>query len=238
MKRIAHAGAALAAVLACAPAGAEPLVITPTTVVIAPDRHSAAVEIENAGDDAVDLQFRAYDWDQVGGQDRLAPTDALVVSPAIATVGPHAKQLFRVLQVGDAAAPNGTERAYRLRLNQLPRAGQAAVAILLEFSLPVFQAQVGAAPQLSWTMSPGSVTVTNKGTRRARLNQLALHETGGASVTLVGAASAYLLSGASRTFPLARPIATSAGARLVGTTDSGPLDLGATNAPPAALVTR
>lgn len=219
-------GLAIAAALGgAAQAWAGPLVITPTTVAIPPGRHSAVVEVENAGDDPVDLQFRAYDWRQEDGDDRLSPTDALVVSPAIATVAPHARQVFRVLQMGGSGTG---ERSYRLRLNQLPRADGTAVAINLEFSLPVFQGPADAAPRLSWASEPGGVRVTNEGNARIRFAALAVTTADGATMALPGAASAYLLSGASRRFALARPVAA---VRLIGRGDRGAIDIGAANAP-------
>lgn len=225
-------GAAAAAMLCASAACAGPLVITPTTVTIAPERHSAVVEVENSGDDTVDLQFRAYDWRQEGGEDRLTPTDALIVSPAIATLGPHARQLFRVMQVDAAPAAAGAERSYRLRLNQLPRGDAAAVAVLLEFSLPVFQSARDASPRLHWAWGPDGVTVTNTGGRRVRFSRLALQAQDGAPAALASAGAAYLLGGASRTFRLAEPGTTLANARLVGLGDTGPIDVAETT--PAA----
>lgn len=227
LARLALAPIALAG---AAGAMAGPLVITPTTVTIEPGRRSAVVEIENGGDEPVDLQFRAYDWRQAAGKDELTPTDTLIVSPAIATVAPHRKQLFRVLRTGPSAGPGEAERSYRLRLNQLPRNDQPAVAVYLEFLLPVFEGPAGAAPQLRWTTAPGTVTVTNSGTRRARIATLALAGPGGAATAVPGAASAYLLSGASRTFAAT---AATAATRLVGTTDVGEIDV-----PPTALAAR
>lgn len=215
-------------------ASAGPLVIAPTTVAIESGRHGALVSVENASDEPVDLQFRAYDWDQVGGQDRLAPADGLIVSPAIATVPAHGRQVFRVLQTGPAPAPGAPERAWRLRLNELPRPGAAAVAVNLEFLLPVFQGAADAAPRLAWRWEPdGRVTVTNAGNRRARLTRLALSRPGGPAVDLAGAAATYLLSGASRTFAPAAGRIVPAGATLIATGDAGTLD-----AAPVAVAAR
>lgn len=230
--RAAATAAAVALVLA-APALAGPLVITPTTVTIEPGRHSAVVEVENASDEPVDLQFRAYDWSQTEGQERLSPTDTLVVSPPIASVAAHGKQVFRVLQTAGPLLPGERERSYRLRLNQLPRDDRPAVAILVEFSLPVFQGQAGAAPQLSWTLDGDVVTVTNSGARRARLGGLTLTGADVAAVSVPGAASAYLLSGAKRSFRLSATPAAGNDLRLVATTDTGTLD-----ASPTALASR
>lgn len=220
--------ALIAGVLA-APALAGPLVIAPTTVSIPAERRGAAVTVENPGDEPVDLQFRAYDWTQVEGQDRLVPTDALVVSPAIATVPPHGRQLFRVLVTGDAPGPGAPERAWRLRLNQLPRGRQDAVAVNLEFLLPVFQGGADARPVLRWQSLPdGRVLLSNTGDRRVRLAALTAP---GQAVQLSASGSAYLLSGASRVFAPAAPL--SPGTQLMAASDVGVI--GAT---PVALAQR
>lgn len=212
-------------------ASAGPLVITPTTIAIAPDRGAAVVEVANAGDAPVDLQFRAYDWRQADGHELLTPSDGLIVSPPIATVAPHAKQLFRVLRVGTGDGGGGTgagagiEHSWRLRLDQLPRLDQPAVSVTLEFLLPVFQTPAGAAARLTWQARPGEVTVTNTGTARARIGALALVAPGAAPLSVPGATSIYLLSGTSRTFAVpASPIGV-AGTRLVATIGAGTVDV-------------
>ena len=220
----------LAALLGATTAATAQLVIAPTTVAISPERRSTVVTVENPSDQPVDLQMRAYDWAQADGRDRLTPAADLVVSPAIATVPPRGKQVFRLLLAGGGPA-DGRERAWRLRLNQLPREGAAAVAVNLEFLLPVFQGPAGAAPRLTWSWTPeGRIAVTNTGDRRARLSRLALADAR-AAIELEGAVSAYLLSGATRVFAPAR--APQPSARLIAVGDTGPLD-----AMPSALAAR
>ena len=212
-----------------APAFAGPLVIAPTTVSIAAERRGAAVTVDNPGDEPVDLQFRAYGWTQADGADQLRPTDDLVISPAIATVPPHGRQLFRVLVTGDPPAPGAPERAWRLRLNQLPRGRQEAVAVNLEFLLPVFQGAADARPRLEWRpLTDGRVLLTNTGDRRAKLTALIVP---GQSVPLAASGSSYLLSGASRVFTPAAPVPPGTG--LMAASDVGTL-----RATPVALARR
>ena len=215
-----HAAVALATAMGAAvPATAGPLTVAPTTVQIAPDRHSAVVTVVNDGDAPVVLQFRAYDWAQRDGRDALTPSAALAVSPAIATVAPHARQLFRVTEQDGALVQ---ERSYRLRLNEIPAAGATGVGVALEFSLPVFHTPAAAAPRLRWEPTAAGVRVTNDGDRRVRFAALALTGVDGAAGTVAGATGAYLLAGASRDFPAA---GVPAGARLAGVADTGPIDV-------------
>lgn len=210
-----------------APAGAGPLIIAPTTLEIAPQRASAMLSVTNDSDAPVDLQFRAYAWSQPDGGEALLPTGDLVISPAIVTVAPHKKQVFRILRV--KATQGGPEPSYRLRLNELPRAGGAGIAINLEFSLPVFVATPGARPMLSWSSDGATVTVANQGTRRIRLSELTLTAAGGARIAVPGARSAYILAGAHKTFALGAPSRMARDATsLAGVADTGPIDLAAT----------
>lgn len=221
---------ALAAVGGAAvPAIAGPLTIAPTTIQIAPERHSAVVQVTNDGDTPVALQFRAYDWRQADGRDVLTPAATLAVSPAIATVPAHGTQLFRVVEQGDA--PLATERSWRLRLNEIPTPGATGIGVALEFSLPVFRTPAGAASRLEWQVANGAVRVGNAGGRRARLAGLASLLPDGRRFELTGVAGAYLLAGGTRSFALEQPLA--AGARLAGLADTGPIDVA-----PVRLVTR
>ena len=201
-------------------AHAGPLIIAPTTVEVAPGKASAVVEVLNDSDTPVDLQFRPYRWSQAHGHDELTPTADLVVSPAIATVAPRTRQTFRVLRM--SGAEGGGEQSYRLKLNEIPRAVDRAVAINLEFSIPVFFGS-GPPARLEWGSDGAGVTLTNSGGRRVKLGQLALERPGGGSVALVGASSSYLLAGSTRRFRLANP--APGGGRLVGTSDAGPIDV-------------
>ena len=215
--------------LGTASAASAQLMIAPTTIAVQPERHSAVVTVENVSDRPVDVQVRGYDWTQPDGRDALAPAEDMVVSPAIASVPPRGKQVFRILF---ATPSTGRERAWRLRFNQLPRDDGAAVAVNLEFLVLVFRGPVGGAPRLAWNWTAdGRIAVTNVGDRRTRLARLALTDADRPAVEVTGAASAYLLSGATRVFAPAAP--APARARLIATGDTGPLD-----AMPAALAAR
>lgn len=201
---------------------ASPLVIAPTTIEIDQGRRSAAIQVENASDEPVDLQFRAYDWSQPDGVDTLAPTRDLIVSPAIVTVAPRAKQVFRVLQVGETGAG---ERSYRLKLNELPRAADQAVGVTLEFSLPVFKTQGRATPVIRWSAGAQGVRVANAGARRIKLARLAVRNPDGGAMELAEARSAYILAGAERRWAPPLGWRTLPGARLIGESDAGPIDV-------------
>ena len=214
---------ALLGLLGGAPATAS-IVIAPTTVQFDAGRRSAAIEITNDSDGDVDLQFRAYEWHQANGQEQLTPTDALAISPAITTVPPHGRQVFRILDLAPGTG-GGQERSYRLRLNQIPRAVAQQVSINLEFSLPVFMTPTGGAPALDWSPATASVRIGNHGNRRVRLARLAIRSPGGAETSIPLTASAYLLAGVDRSFAVPPSFRIAPGAHLVGVSDLGPFDV-------------
>lgn len=205
------------------PALAGPLLITPTTVQFETGRRSAAVEITNESDNPVDLQFRAFAWDQPDGRERLTPTQALAISPPIATIPPRGKQVFRVLDLSPADAPG--EQSYRLKLNELPRSTGDAVAINLEFSLPVFRTPVGGAPQMDGSINGGEIRVANLGGRRVRMTALMLQQADGTQTPLPTASATYILTNSARNFALPFGLKVAAGARLRGASDAGPIDV-------------
>jgi len=206
----------LIAAAAAAPAAAGPLVISPITVQLAPERHSAVVTVENAGDAPVDLQFRAYAWHQRDGADELVDTADVVVSPAIATIPPRGRQSFRVLERVSAGAG---ERSYRLRLTELPGPTSEAVAVRFNFLLPMFRGGAAQASAPNWTVAGDRLLVRNDGDRRLRLTSLSLRTADGAVLPLPVDQPTYLLAGSQRAWPLPGTAAL-AGARLVGATDT------------------
>lgn len=203
------------------PALAGPLAISPTTIEIAPDRRSAVVEVMNASDAPVDLQFRAFAWQQENGREILVPSDDLVVSPAITTVPPRGRQVFRVLRTHRDSGAG--EHSFRLKLNELPRPG-TGVAVNLEFSLPVFETVKGGRPNLVWSPAGNEIEAANQGSRRIKIASLALVAPDGGRTEIAGARSSYLLSGSARRFALPEGIRVIPGSRLVGSSDAGPID--------------
>lgn len=210
--------------IAAAPALAGPLLIQPTTVQFASDRHSAAVEVVNQSSDPATLQFRAYRWTQEDGRDRLEASADLMVSPPIVIVPPHGSQVFRILD--KAPSPGGGERSYRLKLGEVPGAtAPTTIAIQVEFSLPVFLTPPGAVPDLTARIADGVLSVANRGTRRVRLTGLTLEDGHGRRTAIAAAAGTYLLAGAGRHDPLPTGWRIGPAMRLIATTDNGPVDV-------------
>lgn len=193
-------GAIALAGLSASGYAATPLLISPTLVHLpAAGRRSATIEVSNQSDAAVDVQLRGYDWSQPAGEDVFAPSSALAISPAIATIPARGRQIYRIL---DLAPPMAGEKAFRIRINELPKPGEAsAVAVNLEFLVPVFRGGEEQPASAIWSRNDEGVAVANHGDRHIRMVEVKAIGPGGTATPLSGAGPIYVLPGARRRFP-------------------------------------
>lgn len=211
--------------------------ISPLRVDFGGSTRTVALTVRNDEAVPVVVQADALAWSQESGQDELAPSRDLLVSPVVFTLAPGGSQLVRVALRRDADARQ--ELTYRLTLQEVPQAASAdftGLKVALRLSVPVFVApHASAAPQLLWSASRtarGAVTVTarNEGAAHARLQGFALKTAEGQAAVLEQPALAYVLAGATRRWTFddhdTRAHATSGAAmagpyRLEGTTERG-----------------
>ena len=227
---------ALAALLwlgAVASADAAALEITPV-IIEAPARANAAtVTVRNDDDVEIPLQLRLFRWTQAGGAETLAPTEDLVASPPISRVPAHGALTIRLIR--NAQTPVQGEEAYRLVLDQLPRAPVSSgsqVSILLRQVLPVFFAGPGLAPpRVTFAIARRggrlSLVARNAGDRRLRISRVEVKGAQGA-VKLGGGLLGYALgrSEMSWSFPAkGAPFHPGQKVALHVETDMGPLDV-------------
>ena len=235
------AGGCLGAVLLLAlatRAAAGTFTITPLRVDFAGATRTAALTVRNDEALAVVVQADALAWSQASGQDDLAPSRDLLVSPAVFTLAPGGSQLVRVALRREPDAVR--ELAYRLSLQEVPQAASPdfnGLQVALRLSVPVFVApRMPAEPRLAWSASRGAggaVTLVahNDGASHARLQGFALESADG--TVIEQPALAYVLAGATRRWTFEHAAAHSeakSGAdlagvgplRLEGTSETGP----------------
>ena len=179
--------------------------ISPLRVDLDDTTRTAALTVRNDEAAPVVVQADALAWSQESGQDDLAPSRDVLVSPVVFTLAPGGSQLVRVALRRQADA--GRERAYRLTLQEVPQAAGAnftGLQVALRLSVPVFVAPAApTAPQLVWSASraaSGAVTVTvhNEGGAHARLQGFAVKTGEGREAVVEQPALAYVLAGATR----------------------------------------
>jgi fimbrial chaperone protein len=151
LRRLQHWLPSLAAALLSAfgaPAQAAGLAVTPIPITLSPKQPSALAKIESENDTSTGFQIQTFSWSQTAdGEMQLTPTADIAAFPALLTIESNGR---RNVRVGAVQPIGGTERSYRIAVQQLPPPsvpGQSGIQILLRYSIPVFVTPMGAAPE-------------------------------------------------------------------------------------------
>lgn len=206
--------AAAAALALAAPAFAASLQISPVLINLRASQAAGGISLQNLGERAIYGQVRVYAWEQRDGEDVLTPTDELVASPPIMQVAPKTSQTIRLVRRGGAGP--GSERAYRLLIDEIARDDEAGngVAIRLQYSVPVFVApgDEAAAPALDWSIAKRggawTLELNNSGKLHAQVGAAVLVDGAGKEIEVSKGLLGYALAGRTRTWRL--PLAPTA----------------------------
>ena len=181
--------------------------ISPVRVFLEPRERAAALTIVNGADTEVVLQADVLRWSQDGtGQDRLEPSDDVIVSPPILKVPAQGRQVVRLARL---VQPDPQRQlTYRLLLREVPdtaRAVQpgASLPIALVLSIPIFLSPAGAQPDVRCELQAGQppqVACRNDGRAYAQLRELSVLREGQTLGRFEGVV--YLLAGTHRVLPL------------------------------------
>jgi fimbrial chaperone protein len=171
----------LAAFLAPAIAGAADLELSPTSIELSDATRTALVTLRNSGSAPLRYQLRAYAWGQKDdGEMALTPTRDLVLFPPLVELAPGET---RNVRVGTQVAPGATERTWRVFIEEMPRADDAAAAsrvqVLTRIGVPVFLAPPRRVARGEVAFLPGARNrirfgVKNTGTVRLRPSAITL----------------------------------------------------------------
>ncbi len=188
------------------PAAAQTaLSVQPLTVEVESPSQASAVTVQNRGARPMNLQVRVFDWSQVNGQDRTAPTTDVVASPPAMTI--PSGQSYTIRLARTAGAVTTGEKSYRLWIDELPPparpmpAGGGEVDVRLRYDLPAFFREGDPQPALAWRAyrAGGQLVVeaTNTGPGHARIDNLRLDGAQG-PVSFGRGLNGYVLPGATR----------------------------------------
>lgn len=206
------------------------LEVSPTTLQLGAQQNAEGITLSNVGGAPIQAQVRVFAWNQKDREDLLAPTTELTVSPPMLQIAPGGKQLLRVIRTS-AAPSEGTEKSYRLIIDELPpmeiapdspqtetaapkgkSKAQAGVAFLMRYSLPVFVGNSTnplEASQLVWTLdkstNPWMLKVENRGSTRAQVADVRGLQADGAPTTLAQGLVGYVLAGQSMQWSIQPP---------------------------------
>lgn len=191
---------------------ATPFQVTPMRLELESGNHIGNVTVYNSGDEDLNIQVKAKAWsqEQETGNDQLTATKELVFFPKIFTIAAHGQKNIRVGYQGEVT---GKERSYRLFIRELPvkKPGLSGAQFVLQISMPVFIYPTGSSKPRKPTMQGIAVhegalvlKAVNPSPRYYSLNKIdVLGRHGTDTVFTHQQGGWYVLSGATRLFPLA-----------------------------------
>jgi fimbrial chaperone protein len=135
----------------------------------------------------------------MAGDEKLEPTDDVVVSPPITTLPPRATYTVRIVRV--TKEPLSAGESYRLFVDELPDSAarrNRVVTLLLRYSIPVFfYPRDAAEAKLAWSVEQRSgrvyVSATNNGDRHIRISALTLRDDDGTVASFGSGLVGYVL---------------------------------------------
>lgn len=192
--------------LICGVATASGLQVSPVSLTLAATQNAEGLWLSNTGDNVVSAQARVYRWTQEDGEDKLAPTRGLVISPPMLQIAAGERQLVRAIRLGaPPSGPGATQEAYRIIIDELPvdTSGKKGLQFVLRYSVPVFIEPAGpaAAPaQLNWAIrsegDKATLEVANSGGTHAQLANMSFTDAAGHRTEITPGLLGYVLPGA------------------------------------------
>jgi fimbrial chaperone protein len=182
-------------------AQAQSLMVIPVNLQMAPEQRATTLTVINRGDIETSIQIRAYAWNQQSGDDQLATSDAVMVSPPLTSIAPGASQVVRLIL---RQLPQGHEATYRILLDQIPPpAAPGVVRVVLRMSIPIFaQPTVRAVSHVQFHIEHSAghayLVAFNDGGLHDAIRDIVLSTCDGRKLTTNSNASPYILAGATR----------------------------------------
>ncbi len=187
-------------------ASAQALSVLPVNILLGPGERATALTVTNQGTSKTSVQVRAFAWNQYEDKDLLSPSDAIIVSPPIATLDPGASQVVRLILRDKAQVREST---YRILLDQIPPPNEPGIVhVVLRLSIPIF-AQPGtrANPDVQFHVEEtkdGQLALVgeNNGLRHLAIREIAVITSDGRQLKTETGSSPYILAGATRHWKL------------------------------------
>jgi fimbrial chaperone protein len=198
--------AALVVLLAGSAARAQSLSVLPVNIGLTPGQKATTLTVTNQGNSETAIQIRAYAWNQRSGEDQLTTSNAVVVSPPLASIAPGATQVVRLIL---RQSPQGREATYRILVDQIPPPAEPGIVhVVLRMSIPIFALPTArAVPHVQFHIErdAGSayLVALNDGGRHEAIRNVVLWTGDGRKLSTESDASPYILAGATRRWPIA-----------------------------------
>ena len=179
-----------------------------TLIELGVDSAAGRLTLANTGDAPVAAQVRVFAWSQENGEDRLAPTNAIVLSPPIVRIAPGAEQVVRIVREGPA--PSGRDQTYRIVVDELPdksKPNANAVSFRMRYVLPMYVRDAVAklptlACRIEHQVPTPALSCNNSGGRAAQLGATRMLDAAGHKYELTPGLFGYVLPASVRRWPL------------------------------------
>lgn len=119
------------------------VLIWPVDPVIETTQRATALWLENPGKAPIQLQVRVFGWQQSDAGDLYTPQSEVVGTPPMVRIEPGQRQLVRLTRT--EVVPAGTERAYRVIVDEIPladaqhhQASAARIQFRMRYAIPLF----------------------------------------------------------------------------------------------------
>jgi len=162
-------------------------------------QQTATLHLRNTGDQNLTAQIRVFRWSQTAaGEDKLEPTEDVAASPPMASLGPRADYVVRLVRQTETPAKG--EESYRVFIDELPNLQTRVngVALVIRQSIPVFfSSRERVPPKVTWRLEraagKAALVGVNAGDRRIRISELKLHDEHGSEVSFGAGLRGYVL---------------------------------------------
>ena len=211
-------------------ARSQSLAVLPVNVNLAPGQSTTTMSVTNQANSETAIQIRAYAWIQSNGEDQLTSSDAVLVSPPIASIAPGATQVVRLVL---RKTPQGQEATYRILVDQIPPPAEPGVVhVVLRLSIPIFaQPASRAVPHVQFHVENDAghlfLVGINDGLRHETIRDIVLSTSDGRTLKPEPGESPYILAGVTRRWAIAtQDFAPHPGEtlRLTAHSDAGPIE--------------
>lgn len=211
-------------------AGAQALAVLPVNILVQPGQKAATLTVTNQGTSETAIQIRAFAWNQPDGADQLTTSDAIIVSPPLASIAAGATQVVRIIL---RQSPQTSEATYRILVDQIPpKAEPGIVHVVLRMSIPIFaQPPTRAVAHVSFHVDydAGQLYLVgiNDGLHHEAIRNIVLSMSDGRALKADASSSPYILAGVTRRWHIAvdGPLPPSGqGLRLTAHADAGAIE--------------
>lgn len=189
-------------------ATAQTLAVLPVNIQLPAGQRATTVGVTNQGTSSTSIQVRVYGWSQKDGVDTLVASDALIISPPLASIPPGNTQVIRLILREPA---EGSEATYRILIDQIPPPAQTGVVhVVLRLSIPIFvQPAIHTASHLQFHCESKAgesyLVATNDGLRHEAIRDIVLSTSTGHKLKQEPGTSPYVLAGATQRWHITGP---------------------------------